>query len=113
MPTAEATPETRTGYRYIVKNPGTVGGQPRVDGTRIRVSDIVARQRDGLTPQQIASKDCYPSLSLAQVYSALAYYEDHRDEIEGYFRAAADLVDRVARENPQHVRDFRSRSTSE
>jgi uncharacterized protein (DUF433 family) len=113
MSTAKATSDARTAYRHIVKTPGTGGGQPRIDGTRIRVSDIVARRRDGLTPEQIVSEDCYPSLSLAQVYSALAYYEDHRDEIEGYFRAASELPDRVARENPQLVRDLRSRSASE
>lgn len=107
MSTAEAMPDARTGYRYVVKTPGTVGGQPRIEGTRIRVSDIVARRLEGLTPEQIASENCYPSLSLAQVYSALSYYEDHHEEVEGYFRAATELADRIARENPGVVRDLR------
>jgi uncharacterized protein (DUF433 family) len=113
MSTAAAMPESATGYRYIVKTPGTVGGQPRIDGTRIRVSDIVARWQAGLTAEQIASEDCFPSISRAQVHSALAYYEDHREEIEGYFRAATELVDRVAREHPEMVRDLRNRRESE
>jgi uncharacterized protein (DUF433 family) len=113
MSTAEALPDTWTGYRYVVKTPGTVGGQPRIDGTRIRVSDIVARRLEGLTPEQIASEDCYPSLSLAQVYSALAYYEDHHQEIAGYFRAATELAERIACEHPTVVRDRRGDQQSE
>jgi uncharacterized protein (DUF433 family) len=83
-----------------------VGGEPRIEGTRIRVSDIVARQREGRSPAEIASDRCYPHLSLAQVYSALAYYEDHRDEIEGDFHAADEFAERMKRENPKLVRDL-------
>ena len=108
-----ATPTTPTAYAHIVRTPGTVGGEPRIDSTRIRVSDIVARQREGRSPAEIASDLCYPHLSLAQVYSALAYYEDHRDEIEGYFRAAAEFAERVKRENPGWVRDLRHPSAAE
>lgn len=108
-----AAPTTPTAYAHIVRTLGTVGGEPRIEGTRIRVSDIVARQREGRSPSEIASDRCYPHLSLAQVYSALAYYEDHRDEIEGYFLASAELAERVKRDNPLLVRDLRSPSAAE
>jgi uncharacterized protein (DUF433 family) len=46
------------------------------------VRDIVAaRDFAGLTPAEIAA-NVYPDLTLAQVYAALAYYEDHREEID-------------------------------
>jgi uncharacterized protein (DUF433 family) len=35
----------------------------------------------GLTPEEIAA-NVYPGLTLVQVYASLAYYEDHRDEID-------------------------------
>jgi hypothetical protein len=56
------------------------------------VRDIVAmRDLHGHTPEQIAEVD-YPHLTLGQVYAALAYYEDHRDEIDEYARCEAQFV---------------------
>lgn len=52
-----------------------------VSGTSIRVSDIVI---DAYTwnqsPAQI--QDNYPRLSLGQIHSALAYYHDHKTEMD-------------------------------
>ena len=63
---------------------GTCGGKPRIAGHRIRVQDIVVEyeywRRD---PEEIVYH--YPSITLADVHAALAYYYDHREEIEGYF----------------------------
>ena len=57
-------------------------GEPRIAEHRIRVRDVVAaRDLGGYTPEEIAAS-VYPSLTLAQVYAALAYYEDHRAEID-------------------------------
>jgi uncharacterized protein (DUF433 family) len=89
-------PLTQTSYTHIVHTPGTMGGEARIDGHRIRVRDIVlASDLDGLSPEEIAAS-VYPSLTLAEVYSALAYYEDHRDEI-----------DRAAKEERRFVSEFR------
>ena len=77
-----AETSTRTEYSHIVRTPDVCGGEPRIDGHRIRVRDIVAaRDLGGLTPEEIAAS-VYPGLTLAQVYSSLAYYEDHHDEID-------------------------------
>jgi uncharacterized protein (DUF433 family) len=47
---------------------------------RIRVEDIVIwHERMGLSPDEIVSQ--YPTITLADVYAALAYYHDHFDEI--------------------------------
>jgi uncharacterized protein (DUF433 family) len=49
-----------TVYTYIVRTPGLVGGEARIDGHRIRVRDIVAaRDLGGLTPEEIAAS-VYP-----------------------------------------------------
>ena len=52
-----------------------------MDGTRIRVMDIVGLHRHGNTPEQMLNIYSTP-LTLAQVHAALAYYYDHQDEIE-------------------------------
>ena len=56
------------------------GGQPCIDGTRVRVKNIVALQSEGFTPEQMLTQ--YPDLSLAQIHAALAYYYDNREEID-------------------------------
>ena len=65
---------------HIEITPGVCGGRPRIAGHRIRVQDIVIRhEAHGLSPDEIVTQ--YPQLSLADVYAALVYYHDHRDEI--------------------------------
>lgn len=64
----------------LVKTPETCGGRVRIDGTRITVHRIVVLYKQGMSPEEIGR--CYPQLSLAQIYAALAYYHSHRDEIE-------------------------------
>jgi len=53
---------------------------PVIAGTRIAVWMIAAMHRRGETVENIL--DAYPWLSPAQVYDALAYYHDHKEEIE-------------------------------
>lgn len=102
-------PPSAVNYAHIVKTPGTMGGEPRVDGQRIRVRDIAAmRDFHGYTPEEIATV-VYPSLSLGQVYAALAYYEDHRSEMEEFVRRETELVEAFIAKHPDHVLDLRAR----
>jgi uncharacterized protein (DUF433 family) len=101
-------PPTAVHYAHIVKTPGTMGGEPRVDGHRIRVRDIAAmRDVHGYTPEEIASV-VYPSLSLGQVYAALAYYEDHRSELDEFARCEDELVENFKASHPDVVLDLRA-----
>ena len=103
-----ASPISRaTEYAHIVKTPGIVGGEARIDGHRIRVIDIVAaRDLVGASPEEIAGS-VYPSLTLAQIYAALAYYEDHRAEIGPSFTDEAGFIDTFLKEHPDLVLDRR------
>lgn len=68
-------------YAHITKNPKVCGGSACIDNTRIRVIDIVQAHREGHTAEQI--QDLFAlKLSLAQVYSALAYADENSAEIE-------------------------------
>ncbi len=60
--------------------PRTCSGQPRVAGTRIRVSNIVLWTEQGQSPDEIIAG--YPQLTLAGVHSALAFYFDNREEMD-------------------------------
>ena len=67
------------------------GGKPVIAGTRIRVWDIyVQNERLGKTPDEIVR--AYPHITLADVHSALAYYWDHKDEIDRQMKEADEFV---------------------
>ena len=70
---------------HIESTPGVCGGKPRIAGHRIRVEDIVVwHEQQGLSPDEILAQ--FPQITLADVYAALAYYHDHREEIRESMR---------------------------
>jgi len=70
--------ETATTYKYIVKHQDNA--EPMVQGSRISVRDIVEQWKMGMSPEEVLL--AYPHISLAQVFEALSYYQDNRDEID-------------------------------
>lgn len=86
-----------TDYPHIERDRNVCGGTPHVKGTRITVS-LIAREAETLrmSPDEIIA--AHPHLTLAQVHSALAYFYDHRAEIEALMETAerieADLLER-------------------
>lgn len=59
--------ELRAGVRYV-------------GGLRIPVESLVWLWRDGHSAEAI--REAYPTLRLAEVSGALAYYLDHQDEVD-------------------------------
>jgi uncharacterized protein (DUF433 family) len=70
-----------TSYRYLTTIPGVCSGRTIVEGTRIGVHDVIGLLQNGETIDTIIPR-CFPELTRAQVYECLAYYEDHRGEID-------------------------------
>ena len=68
-------------YAYITRVPGVRNGNAVVAGTRIGVHDVIGLLQNGESVDTIVSR-CFPNLTRAQVYECLAYYEDHRGEID-------------------------------
>jgi uncharacterized protein (DUF433 family) len=68
-------------YRYIVRSQDVRGGSARVEGTRIAVHDVIGLLQTGETIDSITATS-FPTLTRAQVYECLAYYEDHKGEID-------------------------------
>jgi uncharacterized protein (DUF433 family) len=65
---------------HIAIDADICSGHPRVAGTRIRVSNIVLWTEQGQSPDEIVAG--YPQLTLADIHAALAYYFDHREELD-------------------------------
>ena len=74
-----------TEHCYIVKNDQILGGEPIIKGTRTPVRAIVETWRLGVAPEEMPKS--LPHLTLAQIFDALSYYSDHRDEINAYIES--------------------------
>lgn len=84
--------ERTTTYEYIARREEVLGGEPIIEGTRTPVRAIVKEWRLGTPPEEIP--DGLPHLTLAQVFAALAYYSDHKEEINSLIegnRIPADM----------------------
>jgi uncharacterized protein (DUF433 family) len=63
-------------YRYLVRSSGLRSGNPPIG-----VHDVIGLLQNGETVDTMTAK-CFPQLTRSQVYECLAYYEDHRGEID-------------------------------
>ncbi len=80
----------------VVEGPG--GPKARIAGHRIRVEDVVIwHEKLGMTADEIVNQ--YPTISHADVYAALAYYWDHRAQIERAISDGQAFVDEFRRTN--------------
>jgi uncharacterized protein (DUF433 family) len=78
-------------------HPGVAGGKPRIAGHRITVQDIVVRhERMGRSADEICAEY---DLTLADVYAALAYYFDHREEIDRSLEGSEAFVAELRERN--------------
>jgi uncharacterized protein (DUF433 family) len=78
---ADSGSRVETEYVYITRERAVRGGNPIVVGTRTGVHDVVGLLQNGETVDTLVTQ-CFPHLTRAQVYECLAYYEDHRGEID-------------------------------
>lgn len=84
---------------HIAITPGVCGGKPRIAGHRIRVQDIVIwHEHKGMSPDEILYH--HPSITLSDVYAALAYYHDHRDEIRQQMAESEAFIQEMQAETP-------------
>jgi uncharacterized protein (DUF433 family) len=93
---------TKTLDQHIEITPEVAGGKPRIAGHRITVQNIaVWHEQLGKSVDEIATEY---DLSVADVYAALAYYFDHREEIDATMRESDALVDELRKNNPSKLR---------
>lgn len=72
-------------------------GVVRIGGTRVTLDTVVAAYREGATAETIAEQ--YPSLSLANVYTAVGYYLRHQAEVDAYLQKRQHQAAQVRQEN--------------
>lgn len=94
--------EMDTVSAHIEATPGVASGKPRIAGHRITVQEVVIwHERLGLNADEIATEY---GLSLADVYAGLAYYYDHRDEIDRAIGADEEFVAQLRKRIPSKLK---------
>lgn len=108
---------TATDIKHIVRDTNIYGGKPRIAGHRIAVHDIAVCHNGGYTPDQIVT-ELYPTLTLPEVYAALLYYYEHKEEIDAEIaaenaeiRAQAAADTSLLAKKIQTMRDERQRAS--
>ncbi len=86
---------------HIEITPNIMGGKPRIAGHRISVQDVaIWHEQMGQTVEQIAGDY---NLSIADVYAALAYYHDHRVEIDKSIKVGAVFAEDLHKKTPSKL----------
>jgi len=89
--------------RHIERNPAIRNGQPHLFGSRISVSDLVIMHlKLGMSLLEIAGKY---NLNMASVYAAMAYYYDHRAEIDQRIESDTEFAEAFKLTNPSPLRE--------
>ena len=71
-------PETMTTYEHVQLD---ADGVPTIVGTNMKVVELVMAQlAHGWSPEELHFQ--HPYLSLGQIHSALAYYWDHKADLD-------------------------------
>jgi uncharacterized protein (DUF433 family) len=88
--------------KYIDHWAGASGiPMPRIKGTRIRVSDIVLHYREfeQATPAEWIQR-VYPQLSVEEIDAAIAYWQEHPDEIAEEMASDEALFEELKAKGP-------------
>lgn len=80
---------TATQHKYIEIDENQV---PYIAGTTMKVIELVSGHiAFGWSPEEL--KFQHPYLSMSQIYSALAYYWDNKEELDADMQQRRDLVE--------------------
>jgi uncharacterized protein (DUF433 family) len=83
---------------HVEITPDVRGGRPYIAGTRLTVADTALMHlRLGLPLEEIAGRY---EVDLAHLYAAMAYYYDHRAEIDEGIAADEAFAEAFRRSNP-------------
>lgn len=81
----------------IVRDDDVLGGEPRIEGTRIGVRHVAKRVIDGgRSPPHVADQ---LDVSLASVYESLAYYYENSEEMREIERENTAAFERLREES--------------
>jgi uncharacterized protein (DUF433 family) len=84
-------PVVETKYEHIILNESNI---PIIAGTTMKVVELVLEKTAyGWSPEELHFQHSY--LTMGQIYSALAYYWDHREELDQDIERRLEFVGEV------------------
>lgn len=96
----------KTAYEHVVLNEQ---GMPEIAGTNMKVVELVVEYNSfGWRPEEIQFN--HPSLTLGQIYSALAYYWDHKAELDADIQSRSDYAEQLRQASDQSLLQARLQS---
>lgn len=85
---------TATGYQHIELD---AKGVPIIAGTTMKVVELImAKHAYGWSPEEIQFQ--HPYLTMSQIYSALGYYWDYKEELDADMKRREEYVKQAERE---------------
>lgn len=83
-----------TAYEHVVVDES---GTPLIEGTTMKVVELVLETHAyGWSPDELQFQ--HPYLTLGQIHSALAYYWDHKEELDGDIERRMERVEHIRRD---------------
>lgn len=84
-------------------------GGIRIGSSRVTLDSILASYHNGATPEEIAMQ--FSALSLEEIYSSIAYYLSHREEIDRYLEQRDQAAQNLRRQlfQKHNLADIRQR----
>ncbi len=81
----------KTRYEHVILNEKDV---PIIAGTNMKVIELVLEKTAyGWSPEELQFQ--HPYLTLGQIHSALAYYWDHKTELDNDIEQRIEFVDKL------------------
>ena len=97
---------TKTLDQRIEITPGTTGGKPHLAGRRITVQNIVVWHE--LMVRNIDEIATEYDLSLSDIYVALAYYYEHKNEIDKAIKENNSFINSLHQSIPTKIASQRN-----
>lgn len=83
-----------TAYEHVVVDES---GTPLIEGTTMKVVELVLETHAyGWSPDELQFQ--HPYLTLGQIHSALAYYWDHKDELDRDIERRLERAEQIRRD---------------
>jgi len=83
--------DQKTRYEHIILDKEKI---PMIAGTSMKVIELVLdKTAYGWSPEELQFQ--HPQLTLGQIYSALAYYWDHKEELDGDIERRLDKIAQI------------------
>jgi uncharacterized protein (DUF433 family) len=88
---------------FRVEDPETI----RIGKTRVTLDSLAAVFNNGETPEQ--TQQDFPTLDLADIHAALAYYIRNRAEVDAFLEARDREAEEIARTSPLFSKGVRGK----